>query len=411
MSTRGAAVESSRGHPRAAAGAAAAQVPPSRTHVPALDGLRGLAIALVLVYHFTLGMRGDGLSARLFFKLTSLGWCGVDLFFVLSGFLITGILCDAGESPHRFRNFYARRALRIFPLYYAALAIVFAAMPLLGSAKGVRAELEDARIWLWCYGANILVALRDSWFPLSHFWSLAVEEHFYIFWPAIILGCDRRTAMRLCAAMIVAALTVRLWMVSAGAVLAAYCLTICRVDALAIGGCLALAVRQPGGLAVVLAHRTKVALGAAFSLLALAVWRRGLLLYDPVVQLAGYALLDLLFAALLLTALASESGGRFNGPLARGPLRWLGRYSYGLYVYNSIFVILAERSSLMGRLVEWSGSSLAGRLCYVVLLALLTVGTAWLSWHLLEKRFLNLKRYFPMHAGERYSVIAAPHLS
>ena len=114
--------------------------------------MRGLAIGLVLVYHFTLGMQGEGLASRLLFKLTSTGWCGVDLFFVLSGFLITGILCDAQESPHRFRNFYARRALRIFPLYYATLAIVFAGLPLLASAARRRSgarRRSDLALVLW----------------------------------------------------------------------------------------------------------------------------------------------------------------------------------------------------------------------------------------------------------------------
>ena len=103
--------------------------PAASRHLIALDGVRGLAILLVLVYHLTLGMTGSGLGARLFLKLTSTGWCGVDLFFVLSGFLITGILIDARKSPHRFRNFYARRALRIFPLYYAVLIVVFVLLP------------------------------------------------------------------------------------------------------------------------------------------------------------------------------------------------------------------------------------------------------------------------------------------
>ncbi|MGC2512156.1 MAG: acyltransferase, partial [Acidobacteriaceae bacterium] len=95
---------------------------PSRRHVPALDGVRGLAILLVLVSHLMLfndrtGSRvGDSLSA-----LRGLGWVGVDLFFVLSGFLITGILFDTLHDPHYFRSFYMRRFLRIFPLYYGFL--------------------------------------------------------------------------------------------------------------------------------------------------------------------------------------------------------------------------------------------------------------------------------------------------
>ena len=174
-------------------------------HIGVLDGVRGLAILLVLVYHFTLSMAGQTLPGRLFFRSTAAGWCGVDLFFVLSGFLITGILYDAKDLPHRFRNFYARRALRIFPLYYTILAITFALLPRAVRLVGRLDDLEDARFWLWTYGTNVYVAFRGDWFPLSHFWSLAVEEHFYLFWPAIIIGCDRKTALRVCGAMIVMA--------------------------------------------------------------------------------------------------------------------------------------------------------------------------------------------------------------
>ena len=203
----------------------------SSRHLLALDGVRGLAILLVLIYHFTLGMSGSGLASRLFLKLTATGWCGVDLFFVLSGFLITGILVDAKESPHRFRNFYARRALRIFPLYYAILTFIFVFLPLVAVRSEGVAPLGDAGIWLWGYGTNILAAQRNAWFPLGHFWSLAVEEHFYIFWPAVVMWCDRRTVLWVCASMVIIALLARLWMVSSGAVLAAYCLTVCRMDA------------------------------------------------------------------------------------------------------------------------------------------------------------------------------------
>jgi peptidoglycan/LPS O-acetylase OafA/YrhL len=274
----------------------------------------------------------------------------------------------------------------------------------------VRAELEEARLWLWCYGANILVAIRDSWFPLSHFWSLAVEEHFYIFWPAVILGCDRKTAVRVCGVLIVAAFFVRLCMVSSGAVLAAYCLTICRIDALAIGGFIALAARRPGGLDAVVARGKTIMLGAVLALVALTVWRRGLMLYDSPIQIVGYLLLDLVLAAVLVHAVASPERGRLNAALAARPLRCLGRYAYGIYVYNSIFLLAAERSLLLPRLVAASGPIL-GRLAYVVLLAVSTLGTAWLSWHLLEKHFLKLKRYFPMNGGSTDdSRLAAPHL-
>ena len=370
-------------------------------HIPVLDGVRGLAILLILIYHFTLGMSGRDIASRLLAKGTSAGWCGVDLFFVLSGFLITSILVDAKDRPRRFRNFYARRALRIFPLYYGTLAAVFALLPWLNAWVGGFAGVEEAGIWLALYGTNVLAALRGEWFPLSHFWSLAVEEHYYMFWPAVVFWCGRKTAMRICAAMVVLALAVRAWLVSQNLVLAAYCLTVCRIDALAVGSFLALAARGPGGVRGLVPLAGKISLTGTIALLALIGWRSGLSLTDPVVQTVGYVLLDLVFAGSLALVLglppSSLTAVFLNAPL----LRWFGRYSYGLYVYNSIFILVAEGLSLLPRLVDWTGSPTAGRLLYFILAASCTLATSWLSWHLFEKQFLKLKRHFPSGSATR----------
>ena len=304
--------------------------------------------------------RRQDLPSRLFFRLTAAGWCGVDLFFVLSGFLITGVLYDSKELPHRYRNFYVRRALRIFPLYYTTLTILFALLPWVVGLVGSLDGLEDAWVWLWAYGANIHVALRGDWFPLSHFWSLAVEEHFYVFWPAIIIGCRRKTALRVCGGMILMALVVRTWLVMQGAVLAAYCSTACRMDALAMGGFLALAARGPKGLERLVPLARKVVLISVAALLALAGWRFGLFLYDPAIQIVGYSLLDLFFAASLVRIVAAPGASRLAIVFESFPLRCLGRYSYGLYVFNSIVLLASERSFLMTHLVAWSGSTILG---------------------------------------------------
>jgi len=363
-------------------------------HVPVLDGVRGLAILLVLIYHFTMGITGVSLPARLFVKVTSAGWCGVDLFFVLSGFLITGLLYDAKDSPHRFRNFYARRALRIFPLYYGSLALIFAALPWLATYVGGFEGVEGTGVWLGLYGTNVLVALRGAWFPLSHFWSLAVEEHFYMFWPGVVFLCGRGTALRVCVAAVLLAALARAWLVFQGATLAAYCLTVCRMDALAVGGFLALAARGPGGMSALVPLARRVGAVAALALIALGGWRLGLTFHDPAVQAVGYLLLDLFFAAALALTVTSPPTAGLAVVLDLAPLRWLGRYSYGLYVYNSIFLLAADGLSLLPRLVAATGSPAAGRLLFIVLAAAGTLGAAWLSWHLFEKHFLKLKRYF-----------------
>ncbi|HEX6407837.1 MAG TPA: acyltransferase, partial [Gemmatimonadales bacterium] len=127
-------------------------------HLPALDGLRGVAILLVMGYHILETFPGGPEVPDLVTRLASVGWIGVDLFFVLSGFLITGILYDTKGSPGFFRNFYIRRVLRIFPLYYGFLALFCLILPALGPNDAAIVELHRACPWYWSYLANFYMA-------------------------------------------------------------------------------------------------------------------------------------------------------------------------------------------------------------------------------------------------------------
>jgi peptidoglycan/LPS O-acetylase OafA/YrhL len=170
----------------------------------ALDGLRGFAILMVLFVHFIGDATPHTAVERALVKLANYGIWGVDLFFVLSGFLITGILHDAKSSPHYFRDFYVRRTLRIFPLYYSALALLFGVLPVLPVAYPAGlAESARHQAWLWCYVTNVYLARAGAWaLPyVSHFWSLAVEEHFYLLWPIVVLTSTRAALLRICVAV------------------------------------------------------------------------------------------------------------------------------------------------------------------------------------------------------------------
>ncbi len=233
---------------------------PLRAHLPALDGVRGVAILLVLYAHFTATEpAGAALNVfeRIYFRSAQLGWWGVDLFFVLSGFLITGILYDAKGKEHYFRNFYMRRVLRIFPLYYGVLLLVFVVIPLARTPHSLDDQTAvHSSLWLWCYAANIGMCVHDAVMNYSHtlefnhFWSLAVEEHFYFVWPLLVHAFGRQSLVRICGAIIVGALGLR-WMMLELDIhwMKRFFLTPCRMDALAMGALLALLVRGDYGLA------------------------------------------------------------------------------------------------------------------------------------------------------------------
>ena len=360
-----------------------------KPQIPALDGVRGLAIALVLVYHFTMGLTPSSFLAKSVIKLGSVGWCGVDLFFVLSGFLITGILDDARGSEERrpFHRFYGRRVLRVFPLYFATLFV----LAVLGEPRGFEG-LGAASLWNWTFTTNILVTLRGAWFPLSHFWSLAVEEHFYLFWPMVVVWGGRRFALRLTIALIILSLMARIALVANGSTLGAYVLTICRVDSLAIGGALCLWLRDREETPE-RAHLIKMmSLISISALMVLALWRRGLAFHDPVVQSIGYPLLAMTGASLIAAVVTHSSSSLlkvFTHPL---PLA-LGRYSFGLYVFNSIAILFLDGRQTKAAILNATGSGLAADFGYVALAAILTLSAAWLSWHGLEKHALKAKRY------------------
>ncbi len=174
--------------------------------IPALDGLRGIAIILVMLHHFTNYRPTSGIDG-LIGSVVFFWWTGVDLFFVLSGFLITGILLDTRGSERYFTTFYARRILRIFPLYYLVLFLAFVVLPKFPAVHPVLAGQADLPPqWpYWLYLTNFSIADRGwghGWVDVG--WSLAIEEQFYLVWPLVIWLCPPRLVALLCAVIIVA---------------------------------------------------------------------------------------------------------------------------------------------------------------------------------------------------------------
>jgi peptidoglycan/LPS O-acetylase OafA/YrhL len=373
-------------------------------HVPQLDGLRGLAVLSVMVFHQTV-MTPVTAFDREFTRLAGFMNCGVDLFFVLSGYLITGILFDSRGSLHYYRNFYARRSLRIIPLYYAVLFLAFVVVPLFPHPKLQKwGHIHGlGQLWYWLFLSNWSIALgpdgfRHGMVDLS--WTLSIEEQFYLTWPLAVRSFDRRGLMRLCLGLVVVSLAVRLALVVYGATpIHVALLTPARLDALALGSWVALAARG-GGLVRLIGPSRRVGLVAAAVALGMAVipWTASGPGF-PVLEVLYSTALAAAFASLLVLAVTGPPGSRLSRVLSSRVLMTFGAFSYALYLFHNP-VQAAIRDTCFGpsRFPTLFGSPLPGQLMFYAVATVPALALAWLSWHLYEKHWLGLKRFFPSNA-------------
>lgn len=366
-------------------------------HIPALDGIRGLAIVLVLVVHlFVHNPRPDvGLPMRIIAVLFSSGWVGVDLFFVLSGFLITGILYDTQRSHHFFRNFYARRALRIFPLYYAFLGVLM----LVSIAQGYHWYPFGTFMFLsYLHTLHVggVAYTTAPWVNINHLWSLAIEEQFYMVWPVtVFLLRTKRRIVTIALLLTAVSFGLRCFFFAHGTLrtypFLTYSFTPARLDGLLLGAVLAMLVRSRYR-GTVLRWAPAVFAGGAAVVLGLLF---GLRVPDPMrdatMGTIGYPLLSVMFAGLIASTL--RLGGIFSRVFSNGVLRSFGRYSYGLYVYHFLIAQLTE-ARLHGMVEQATGSKLAGVLVPGALVVLVSFAVAALSFHFFEQPILRLKRFF-----------------
>lgn len=357
------------------------------THHPrllALDGLRGFAILLVVAYHV-----GGGASFRFpplhwFGEAIKQGWTGVLLFFVLSGFLITGILWDSRGQQHWLRNFYMRRALRILPLYYLALLLV-----LLGAAVAGTFHYALARIW------PPLLFLQDfpglpgeymrhnySPLPIIHLWSLAVEEQFYLLWPfLLLLPKTKRSALYLCTAIFLLSAAVNIAEAFVPVIRQHLPLVITNAAEIAAGAWLAIAYRTPHWSRLQKPARIAAPLGLLFFTLSVVYPRR----------LGGTPALaiTLCFAGLLVLAIQPGITARI---LSLRALRWLGTLSYGIYVYH---VLLWPVFNFAAAHIAGSTHGAVYHIIQIPVRLAITLLVSWVSFHYFERPFLRLKRSYP----------------
>jgi peptidoglycan/LPS O-acetylase OafA/YrhL len=375
--------------------------PENKLRYPALDGLRGIAVLMVFYEHyltFKPGLRW--------------GWAGVDIFFVLSGFLITGILYDTRNTEHRFRNFYMRRTLRIFPLYYGVLLVGLALDPIFHWVRHpswylwpLYLENYGRFIWLsdFLKGTGILDHLRSSlpfhppfFMRLGHFWSLAVEEQFYLLWPMVVYFIKDRVKLRnTCVAICLLSLAARIacaFMVPQRYLDAEllYRLTPLRADALLLGGLIALMLRGP---------EARFLKKAAQPVLYLFVI--GFIVFETVYAITihrsfhpgngivlgtiGYTLVDIFAGIVILISLDSSS--ILYRIFTIKPLRNLGKISYGFYVFHDIphgvYILLVVR--VLGHDSTFTVALIAFAATLIL---------SFLSFRYFESPFLKLKDHF-----------------
>ena len=368
-----------------------------RLLLPGLDGLRGLAVAFVMVFHFVGYIDPAKLGTRILHWITSAGWAGVEIFFVLSGFLITGILLDSKGQAHFFRNFYARRVLRIFPLYYAVLFLLLIYSAYLYWTSSILPIALKSQLWLWLYASNIPMmtsgtAFQCDHFTFSHFWSLAIEEQFYLIWPVVVLRCSQRQLWRVTLGVFIATFFVRALLYPVIGVRGVYRFTLCQVDGLALGAFLALVFRNKTVSSLIL-HIGRAALFVSLmGLLAIALWRSGLHLNDKVVLLFGLSLIAMASGGLLIEVVWGNPAGVIQRAFTSRGLRFLGVYSYGIYVFSGL---LRPIFASMIPHLEMHVNSYALAACLYLLISITaSVLLAMGSYRLYEVRFLRLKRHF-----------------
>jgi peptidoglycan/LPS O-acetylase OafA/YrhL len=361
-------------------------------HIPALDGIRALAILLVMPHNIDLLTPPVPLWAYPAIMVTHAGWIGVQLFFVLSGFLISGNLLDTRGAGNYFSAFFGRRALRILPLYFAVLCVAFVIAPLVVTLPPELRATQSHQVWLWTFLTNWTQPYNDGVYGFTHFWSLAVEEQFYLLWPLVVLFCRPTALLWASVTTAVVALGVRL-------LLAfehfphdtLYMFTVCRMDALALGAAAAALVRIPTALERLRRSVPAVAIVATITVLAAAGATRGFALYDISTQTVGYTLLSLAFALIILLAALPTTGVLqiLMRVLACTPLRYIGRYSYGMYVFHLPLHVFFG-AEIMHRIAPHPTAAQA--LAYTTVMMGVAFVVAALSYELFERQFLKLKR-------------------
>ena len=368
---------------------------PVMTRVPALDGLRAIAMLGVILHHSFLATPTNGVRAidpLVERGLTMFIPLAVDLFFVISGFLITSILDRTREADHPIRTFYARRAMRIVPLYYGFLLFVVLFLRDLPD-QVVGAPGTMTLKFLFLTNIGVALDLNSVGWLFPHFWTLAIEEQFYLLWPLIILVLPQRFNIRVCLGLMMFSIVARAVLAANVSLHAGIFLTPGRIDSLAAGSIVALLYhRRPDSLRRTWSQVMRI---SGLGLLAAQAIFIPIYIRDAgtaVVFWAGFmpTLATLFFASAVAGLALKQDAGISPRWLVSPLLRSAAKYSYGMYVFHLPIIVLLGHYGLITRQASIAGLDLPYRLAFFFFIAALSYAAGLVSWHLYEKPLLKL---------------------
>jgi len=362
-------------------------------YFPILDGVRGFAALFVCFAHFMQvdeqAMYENKILGSFIFKISELGLSGVHLFFVLSGFLITKILLDNRKSEKYFISFYGRRMLRIFPLYYFTLIVSLLIFPLFVEVDAPGKEILDNQVWLWTYLMNAVESVWDisSVLPMfGHYWSLCVEEHFYLFWPFLIYFIPNKYLKKTFLFVIGLSLFSLFgsYLISNSIWIFTWT-TIRYIGALAIGGIISLYFSEQ--------KLTKLVRVSNWGIYVFGILSIGILFLPRYMNLAdmGFWCTVFFYAFLVVKCINNEK--TVSKVFQNKSLIFLGKISYGLYVYHGLLRPFFK-TLLKEPIFNLFGNAIISSIIYFIVCTAITTGIAYISWILMEQPILRLKKKF-----------------
>ncbi len=345
------------------------------SYIKPLDGVRAIAALMVLVFHCFQITTYHSTTGILLQKIGFLGQTGVSLFFVLSGFLITRILIQQKNEPHFIVHFFIRRALRIFPLYFLYLCLMYFIFPFVFN----KTSPDFSQQWYyWFYLQDFAITFRWPAIGPKHFWSLAIEEHFYLIWPFIILFNKTKGIVATIALFIIISAITRILLVQNG--FETYFFTFARLDEISLG-CL-LALLESKGFLLKWKIKPITILLITMAGIAGILWFQFSSLANPVIQVIKYQLISATYFLSVVWVLIAPSHFWITKILSSRFLVFTGSISYGIYVYQAIAIEMTRAFEIQNNALFFLGVTIT---CYTI---------ATVSYFLFEKPILNLKSKF-----------------